>query len=344
MKINEAKLQQIVAKWTNNTDLNGISLHLHDLNSGTNWQAAAGNLADEKPFYLASINKMLLATISMQWVDAGKLQLEASIFDYLDPAFFGGIHRIQGVDHTAEITVAHLLSHRSGLTCYLLDKGADQQQHMQKQLAGANEAWPISRVVDWHHGIEALFKPGAAHQAHYSETNFRLLGQILEKVSGKTTEQLLETLFESCGMTQSGVLSKTNARLVRVFHREKEIQLDNYWNATAHDCYSTASDLQRFAQAFFTGRLFNANHLKQMQQWHKIFNPFSYGMGLQKFALPWWMPPFSSKFQFIGHSGSVGSFVWLMPAKQLLITGSFNQAAKPQLPFRKLIGLLSRYA
>ncbi len=101
---------------------------------------------------------------------------------------------------------------------------------------------------------------------------------------------------------------------------------------------STASECVVFLRAFFEGRLFDRALLERMTTWNPIFFPLSYGWGLMRFQLPRFFRPRPLP-EFIGHSGSTGSFAFTCPSGSLYLAGTVNQIA-PARPFSLMIGLV----
>jgi D-alanyl-D-alanine carboxypeptidase len=84
-----------------------------------------------------------------------------------------------------------------------------------------------------------------------------------------------------------------------------------------------------FLRAFFEGQLFDQAFLERMMTWNSIFFPLRYGYGLMYFRLP----RFFAQPQFIGHSGSTGSFAFTCPSRSIYLAGTINQIASPAKPF-----------
>ena len=74
------------------------------------------------PFFIASIDKLLNATIAVALAGRGALDLDAPLPAYLPDEVTRGLHRWKGTDATARITVRHLLAHASGLPDWLEDR------------------------------------------------------------------------------------------------------------------------------------------------------------------------------------------------------------------------------
>jgi CubicO group peptidase (beta-lactamase class C family) len=132
-------------------------------------------LSPQTPFMLASTSKAFTALAVIQQVEAGTLDLDATVQHYLpwftlaDPAA------------AAQITLRQLLLHTSGLS------GASGQAYHDSD---DQDAGAIERAVRALAGSELISAPGAEH--HYSNTNYDILGLIVQTVSGEPFSQYVE--------------------------------------------------------------------------------------------------------------------------------------------------------
>jgi hypothetical protein len=97
-------------------------------------------------------------------------------------------------------------------------------------------------------------------------------------------------------------------------------------------------------RAFFEGQIFDKALFERMLHWNTIFFPLRYGYGLMNFKLPRFFSLRPTP-EFIGHSGSTGSFAFSCPAQSLYLAGTVNQIADPAKPFflmTDLVRLASR--
>lgn len=135
------------------------------------------------PFLLGSTTKMFTALGVMRLVEQGKVELDSPVKRYL-PEFSLAIPESE--DH---ITVRHLLNHTSGLS----DKGMPGttmgEESLEKELISLRQCIPDSA-------------PGERYV--YFNVNYRLLGLIIERVSGmKYGEFLSKEIFRPLSMTST---------------------------------------------------------------------------------------------------------------------------------------------
>jgi D-alanyl-D-alanine carboxypeptidase len=126
-------------------------------------------VSDDAPFRIASITKMLVATVTLQLVDEGTLELDVPAGVYLP-----------GEPLVAEVTIRQLLHHTSGIPDYGIAPGLGQQLLEQR-----DRTWNAQEVLDLVRDARREFSPGDSYS--YSNTNYVLLGQIIEHITGRTS-------------------------------------------------------------------------------------------------------------------------------------------------------------
>src|ERR1051326_1167884 len=141
-------------------------------------------------YELLSVSKQFTAAAVLMLVEAGKVNLDAKLADYLPdtPASW------------SEVTVRHLLSHTSGIMDYTDIPPFFEnirQDATPEELLKPVKARPL------------LFAPGTRWR--YSNSNYYLLGLLIEKVSGqKLADFLEERLFKPLGMTATRMNDMTD--------------------------------------------------------------------------------------------------------------------------------------
>ncbi len=341
--LNQQSLDQIVASTTKNRNIHGSIFHIESSDKTLSLCSASGNLSPESTYYIASINKLITSFLVLRLCQDGTIQLSDPISNFLPLQLIQGLVVRDGQDYSSELTIRHLLSHTSGLPCYLIDKGADGRKNMDLILSGTDQSWPFDKVIEEVKKMKAKFKPGAKGKASYSETNFRLLDKILELITFKSIEELYTDVFRELGMNQTFVLSsESKAEYAPVYHKQNTISISKYVNSTHHDVVSTASDQMKFIRAFFEGKHLLPPWLEGLKKWNNIFFPFKYGIGIQKFYIPRFLSPFRAVPEFIGHCGSVGSIAFYVPQKDVYLCGTVNQTSRPNVAFQTMIKMVNK--
>jgi D-alanyl-D-alanine carboxypeptidase len=333
----QTRLDKIVQKTAANRMIHGVVFHVQSEDKSIDLVSSAGNLSPDIPYYIASINKLMISAIVLRLCDQGILHRDIRICDIFPKNTFLGMFTYKGKDHSEEVTILHLLSQTAGLRCYLLDCTSGGKTNMKLILNGQDQSWPFEKMVSEMKQASLLFAPGTKGKCHYAETNFRLLGAIIEKVTGKKIMQVLADLFQELNMSNSFILPAGEKTHAPVYHRSKEISVQNYWTSTGADIAATAADQMIFLRSYFEGFFFPQNQLASLKTWNRIFFPFKYGTGLQQFYLPWIFAPFQKQQEIIGHCGSSGTVAFYWPLKKIFITGSVNQTGNPRLVFKAMM-------
>jgi CubicO group peptidase (beta-lactamase class C family) len=135
-------------------------------------------------FQIGSITKLFTATLVMQLVDEGLVNLDSPVRRYL-PEF-----QVADAHASAEVTVAQLLSHTSGIDGdYFLDTGAGDDC--------------IERYVLACSALPQLHRPGEMHS--YCNAGFVIAGRIIEKLRGKPWRVVLaERICSPLGLATMG--------------------------------------------------------------------------------------------------------------------------------------------
>src|SRR5690606_2403551 len=119
---------------------------------------------------IGSVTKMFTAIMIFQLAEEQKLKLSTKL-----STFFPQIKQ------ASEITISMMLGHRSGLASI-----TDDTTYLQKN----TKHFTQNEIIDWLKGLEPVFSPG--EKAAYSNSNYILLGYIIEKVTKKSYAENLE--------------------------------------------------------------------------------------------------------------------------------------------------------
>lgn len=272
-------------------------------------------LADTGTIYrIGSVTKIFTAAIILQLAEEGKLDLS----DKLDKYF-------PAIPNANKITLRHLLQHRSGLYNF-----TDSPEY---------SSWldiPKTReeMLEIIGGNEPIFEPG--HSASYSNSNFVLLGYIVEDITGMSyNEALQEKICKKAGLHSTQVAGpiqpeNNESRSFGWFiHWMRQPETYPGIPGGAGAISSTPADLSRFAAALFGEKLISRASLEEMMQ---ITDGF--GLGMIKF-------PFHDKISY-GHTGGIDGFhsilAWF-PEEKLALAMCVNALSYPFNDI--LIGALS---
>ena len=138
----------------------------------------------EMVFALASVTKLHTAVAAMMLVEEGALRLDDEVVDYLP-----------GLLHAGGATIAHLLSHTSGLTGPIAEIPGYREENIHREISPEDL---IASYADY----PLLFAPG--ERFRYSNEGSAVLARIVELVSGRSWEQFLrQRVFEPAGMNST---------------------------------------------------------------------------------------------------------------------------------------------
>ncbi|HEY4211912.1 MAG TPA: serine hydrolase domain-containing protein [Steroidobacteraceae bacterium] len=268
---------------------------------------AVPNTVDTK-FEIGSISKPFTAVLVLQLAVEERLALTDSICKYLSDC----------PPEWAGITLRHLLSHTSGVFNITATKDIEN-------VARA----PVSRdeLIRRMRAQPLAFAPGTRFS--YSNSNYFLLGSVVEKVTGQSLETVLhQRILDPLGMRDTGVLHSSSVlqRRAEGYSRDSSGHLisspvwDESWKFGAGGLYSTAADLARFSAALDGGTLLPRQVVKQMSE------PVQEGYGLGwELSAP--VAKSGQRRRVVGHAGHVpgfGSVLRRLPDQSLTVVVFIN--------------------
>ncbi|MFO7698333.1 MAG: serine hydrolase domain-containing protein [Anaerolineae bacterium] len=188
-------------------------------------------------FKIGSIHKLYIATATAKLVNNGSLSLDDTLADHL-PDLVGRI------EYADQITVRMMVQHRSGIPNFT------DHEKWDWFIPQTDDTKNLELVLD----EPADFKPDARYS--YSNTNYLLLGRILDKVLGYSHQEYIESeILAPLG------LSNTYFSLNEV---DYEDVVSGYWYGYDDDLrhlggsmIATAQDVGIFLRALNDGSLLN---------------------------------------------------------------------------------------
>ena len=236
---------------------------------------------------IASNTKMFTATVVLQLVGEGKVELDAPIERYLPKLVRG-----KGIDGR-KITIRQLLQHTSGLPDYDEDVAADY-------LPVQHTYFEARQLLDFSLSHKALFATGTGWS--YSNTNYTLAGLLVQKVTGRPIgEEITRRIINRIGLRRTYWPSTGNQN-IRERHPHGYYAakpgsslvdvtvMDPSLGGAAGQLISTPSDLLKFMTALLGGKLLPAAQLEQMKVTvpapdFDVSGDSSYGLGIASFTL-----------------------------------------------------------
>lgn len=325
-------LQELINKEHARSDIFSVLLGVQSADGSIDFQGAAGEASPDSPYFVASISKMFTATVVMQLVDEGKLDLDDPIEKYLSHLPLDGIHVHKGIDYSRRLKVHQLVHQTSGLPDYFDGGLAEDFKQNRDRTYSVEDVLEIARNTN-------PFAAPDSGKSHYSDTNYQLLGALVETITGQPLATIFhERIFDRLGMADSYLFDSDQPRssepLPFYYNNEQlSIPLALTSERGTGGAVSTISDTLRYLRAYFGGELFNKDHFPRMTRWNSMFFPMHYGYGLWRFKLPRWANLFRQTPEFIGHAGVNGAMAYYNPENDLFIAGTLNQMNKPARQF-----------
>lgn len=336
------KLQKILNDTVDNKRILGTVVSIDS--DSFHWSGFAGNLHEGSQFFIASTTKLFTTSLILKLVNNGKLNLDDRISKYLPSDLILGLHIYKDVDYTKNVTIKNLLAHTSGLPDYFQQKGKNGRSLHDDIIAGNDKAWNFETVIELSKTMKPKFKPGEKRKAFYSDTNYQILGRIIESTTSKTLKDVYDKfIIEPLGLKNTYLFDNiSDPKPAPIYFKSKPLNIPKAMSSFGPDggIVSTSADLMKFIKAFFSGALFPKEYLSEMQNWNKIFFPLEYGVGVMRFKLPRIFSPFKAYPELIGHSGLSGAFAFFCPELKTYLTGTVNQVSSPGISFRLMLKLL----
>ena len=272
---------------------------------------------------VASLTKVVVtATLAMVLFEKEELRLQALVRDYL--AEFTG----EGKD---VITVADLLAHSSGILWW---------KDYYKTLSSEGPAAEVRRrYIEEISRLPLDYPPRS--KSVYSDLGFILLGEILERVSGRSLDAMAtEAIFEPLGMrhTQFNPPASLSPRIAPTeddpwrgrivtgeVHDENAFALGGV--APHAGLFSTARDLAVFAQMILNGGVYDGHRIVKRSTIEVFTRRANFASGSSR-ALGWDTPSHPPKPSSVGRYFSSSSFgqygftgtsLWIDPEQKLFV-------------------------
>ncbi len=212
--------------------------------NGISSRQSITTINSKSKFKIASVTKTFTAVLALQLMEQGKLNLNATIGEYL-PEYSGEARN--------KTTIENLITYSSGIP------------NCESYIGDQIYATPISAdsfIVKYSSGkLEA--EPGTKFS--YDNGDYIILGRIIEKLTGKSfRDNLKEKILQPLGMMNTDMLQSKDIVTglvqsylfddsLKSFSADKPYYIENFFSAGA--MYSTVEDLLKFDQGIFTYKI-----------------------------------------------------------------------------------------
>lgn len=295
----------------------------------------------DTPLLMASITKLFTTTCILIMNERKLLSLDDKICQYFSDSIIKGLHVYRGKEYSYDLTISDLLYQVSGLPDVFMEGKTSAKKHLLKEDFYVD----FIDMIKWVKSLKPHFPPRTSNNAHYADINFDILGEIIEKVTNLSLDEVFNNyIFKPLGLKNTYLPASENDFVPSIYYKDKKLhRVKCLLCSKASGGYITTSrELMIFIKAFFGGKLFNKTIFKNLAYYKKLqFNmgPINYGGGYMHIPLGGLLTMFMGKGEIIGHSGSTGSFAFYYPEKDLFIVGDLNQMSSPALPIRLLLRL-----
>ena len=338
----------------NNKNVKNAFLQVYSISKKINIQLSDGvfkngdSVSLKNPFYTASIGKMFTTTSIAILKEEGKLNFNDKIDQFLSKETLNGLHLLDGIESSHKITIAQLMQHTSGLPDYFEDVTIDGTPNIITQLfLKSNKYWSPKECIQFvKDKMKPKFLPGNGY--HYTDTEYILLGLIIEKVSGYSLHEFFnEYIFKPLKMNNTYMFLrslplKQTEKIAEIYF--SEIEISSFKSLTADwaggAIVSSTKDLITFQKSLISGKFLKSHTLQEMKNWTTETKGMYYGYGFRKIVLNELSPNFP-KFDLIGHSGSTGSFLFYCPQLDTHISGTLNQVEATKNALVLIVNILN---
>lgn len=258
---------------------------------------AGRRMSPNHHLYVGSVTRVYTAMLVMEQVDRGAIALDEALDARVE------------LPYGDRVTVRMLLDHTSGIPAHTGDAG-----FLARYFGALATRWQAEELL---HVIEAKplrFEPGSRHE--YSNSNYLLLGVILERATGKPYGALLREAMGRLGLRhtyyldyppQIRIANAYDQSLLRLGRRN----LTGFCRSLESGAYSaggvlaTSRDVALFLHALFSGRALSEPALAQMMTFVEAPDddvPLQdgYGLGLTRLRV--------GRQAWVGHTGSIPGY------------------------------------
>ncbi|MEV7098736.1 serine hydrolase [Amycolatopsis sp. NPDC051045] len=273
--------------------------------------ATGVEVTDDSVFQIGSITKVWTATVVLQLVDEGRVDLDAPVADVLPEL------RLADPDVTKQVTLRHLLTHTSGIDGDVFTdtgRGDDCVEKFVGLLDQVAQTHPLGATLS------------------YCNSGFVLAGRVIEKLTGRTWDAALrERLFTPLGLTRTGTLPEEallhRAAMGHVAAGDGEPQPAPAWGlprsaGPAGLITAPAADVLAFARMHLAGGLdvLSEASATAMTEWQADL-PDKHTLG-DSWGLGWIRFDWDGH-RVLGHDGNTigqSAFLRLLPEQGLAVT------------------------
>ena len=291
------------------------------VSSGVSDLKTQAKLKPSDPLLAGSIGKTFVAATTLQLVGEGKLNLDEKIEKWLGSEVW-----FVRLPNAKDITLRMLLNHTSGIPNHVDDK------NFQKELfRNSEKEIRFEELIAYILNKKPLFAAGKGF--NYADTNYILVGMIVEKATGKTLyDEIIERILKPLKLNQTFPSNKSVLpQVANGYFQNKPIIINGkfivnpQWEWAGGGFASTAEDLARWAQALYAGDVLRKNLLDEMLKGVKTEDGTDYGLGAE-IARGKLGKSFGHDGEFPGYLSDMRYF----PAQKIAVAVQVNSDENPE--------------
>lgn len=300
---------------------------------------------NEEPFYIASVGKLFTSTLIFQAIDEQKLSLDTTMA-YFFPT--SGLFEFEGTNYNEDITIEMCLRHESGLADYFEDPNKDGKNMLEIMMEQPDHLYTPKELLKYCEKHQLM--QSNPYQFHYSDTNYLLLGLILESIYQQSFHDLVQTkIVQPLGLVNTYVLFNGTKRMEGSFAPLylKDIDVSQYESLSSDyaggGIVSTSQDLVIFLKAFYHQKLFQFPLKSNMDCDNKFHQGIYYGLGQMEVIFKKFFPLFFTYPNLYGHIGITGCLVFYELESQSVFIVNENDVKQMNRAFKELIYLMHHF-
>jgi teichoic acid D-alanine hydrolase len=226
-----------------------------------------GKITPKSKFKIASITKTFTAVLIVKLYEQGKIDLNATIGKYFPE--YKGVGR-------DKVTIHQLLTYSSGI------------KNETEKLAMKPYQTPLTLDEFINKYCTGNLEFEAGSKSVYANTEYIILGKVIEKITGKSYEKVLrEQILSPLKMKNSGLANSkksvggmvknyTQDEASKAFNTDEPYLIESYFASGA--MYSTAEDLLKFDTAIFGNKILQPKTTEKMLTFYPELGYTAYGM------------------------------------------------------------------
>jgi D-alanyl-D-alanine carboxypeptidase len=278
-------------------------------------------------YRIASVTKTFTAQTVLRLAEEGRLSLADPLEEYVPDIPYGD-----------EITVRHLLGMRGGVYSFVRDEEF-MARYVADPLLPGWSPYDVLEIIRAH--ADEATPPGRA--TVYSDSEYVLLGLVIERVTGRSAQQYTSSVIEDLGLPETSYpttaalpepythgymnTDSESAPAAPAAEEPRDVTLSNpVVPYTAGAVISTVPDMIRYAEQLATGAGLAPETARLRQQWTPLSSTgvrAQYGLGVIQLG------------NWVGHNGSVfgySTMVFHLPDEQASVVVMVNAADAEAVP------------